>query len=183
MPRFGEVHVRKAMDLLLNESRMSRKELSKRMGIGEGSVRTIMKELKNRGLVRSTRSGHFLTERGIKMAGAPRESAVVSVSGITVGSVNVAILVRKASHLVRRGIEQRDEAIKVGAKGATVLICEGGRLVFPDRFMKVGSDAEEELFSKLSPEDGDVIVIGTADDLRLAEEGARAAARTLHKSP
>ncbi|MEM2874745.1 MAG: DUF4443 domain-containing protein [Candidatus Hadarchaeales archaeon] len=179
LPRFGDFHVSRALELISLNGRVSRGELSRRLGIGEGSIRTILKRLKERGLVRSTRAGHFLTEKGKRALGRPEKTVEVSVPGLTVGKANVATVVRGAARFVHRGIEQRDEAIKVGAKGATVLVCIGGRLHFPDRFMEVGREAEGELMEKLDVREGDAIIIGTADDLRLAEEGARAAARTL----
>lgn len=179
LPRFGDVHVNRVLELLSLNARMGRKDLSRMAGVGEGSIRTILGRLKQKGLVRSTRAGHFLTEKGKRLLGRLERTVEVSVPGLTVGRVNVATVVRGAAHLVRRGIEQRDEAIKAGASGATVLICRGGRLHFPDYFMKVGREAEEELMKKLDVGEGDVVIIGTGEDLKLAEAGARAAARTL----
>jgi DNA-binding Lrp family transcriptional regulator len=183
LPRFADLHVKKVLELLSRDGRMSRKEISVRTGLGEGSVRTILRKLKQRGLVSSTRAGHFLTEKGRSAVGGSLDAVEVSVPGLTVGRANVAVLVRGASHLIKKGIEQRDEAIKAGAGGATVLVCRGGRLEFPEPFMRVKRAAEEELMEKLRPREGDVVIIGTADNLRAAEEGARAAARSLRRLP
>jgi len=183
LPRFGEVHIEKALQVLFESGRLSREELSRRIGVGEGSVRTILKILKRRGLVRSTKAGHFLTQKGRRAIGTLEGATEVPTSGLTVGKANVAMVIRNSSHLVRKGIEQRDEAIKVGAKGATVLVYRGGRLRFPDQFMEVSQEAETELLKKFKLKEGDVVIIGTADDLRLAEAGARAAARTIFRLP
>ena len=179
LPRFTELHVRQALELIAQQRRISRKELGEKLGIGEGSTRTILDRLKERGLVTSSRSGHALTAKGRRWIGKPFEYVRIDAGGLTVGEVDVATIIRAAADKVKRGIEQRDEAIKAGADGATVLIFKGKRLRFPDSFMGIEEKIARTIVEALKPREGDVIVIGTAGDAAKAEAGARAAARSL----
>lgn len=160
---------------------MSRKQLAEELGIGEGSVRTILNRLKRRGMIVSSRGGHALTPRGKRFLGKPLEFAQIDAGDLTVGEVDVATIVRGAAKGVRRGVEQRDEAIKVGASGATVLVFRGGKFQFPDGTLRIRKELSDTLKRIFKPREGDVIVIGSAPDAVRAEAGARAAARTLSK--
>lgn len=179
LPRFAEVHVRKALELISKHGRVGRKQLAEELGIGEGSMRTILSQLKTQGLITSSRGGHALTAKGKRSLGKPLEFVQIDAGNFTVGEVDVAAIVRGAAKKVKRGIEQRDEAIKVGAQGATVLVFQRGKLQFPDRFTRVEKGLAESLIKTFTPREGDVIIIGTAQDLAKAEEGAKAAARSL----
>ncbi|MEM2192387.1 MAG: DUF4443 domain-containing protein, partial [Candidatus Hadarchaeales archaeon] len=85
-------------------------------------------------------------------------------------------LVRGGAKKVKLGLEERDEAIKVGAKGATVLVFRKGKLMVPGNVCEIDPEAAAEIISALHPADGDLITIGTGDDFYSAEAGARAAA-------
>jgi DNA-binding PadR family transcriptional regulator len=181
LPRFSEVHMQLTLDLISKHRRIGRQQLANKLGIGEGSVRTILDHLKERGLITSSRGGHALTEKGKSFLREPREFVPVDAGDLTVGKANVATVVRGAADRVKRGIEQRDEAIKVGANGATVLVFKGGRLRLPGGFAKIKKEVSETLIKALAPQEGDVVIIGAGKDLLTAEAGARAAARTLSR--
>ncbi len=170
-----------ALDLISRQRRIGRKQVAAKLGIGEGSVRTILDYLKENGLIDSTRGGHALTEKGRATLGEPLEFVQINAGDLAVGRASVATIVRGAARRVKRGIEQRDEAIKVGAGGATVLVFKSGRLIFQGGFAKVGSETGEALKKALQPQEGDVIIIGAADDIATAEAGARAAAQALRR--
>ena len=51
LPRFAEVHVRMALELIAKHERIGRKQLAGELGVGEGSMRTILNQLKKRGLI------------------------------------------------------------------------------------------------------------------------------------
>ena len=180
LPRFAEGHVSKVLQLIAEKGPLGRKELADQLGIGEGSTRTILNRLKRQGLITSSRAGHAVTAKGRRKLREKHFKCIeVDAGSLTVGEVDVATVVRGAARKVKRGIEQRDEAIKVGAAGATVLVFKDGRLQFPSSFMEVEEELNNRLTKALKPHEGDVIVIGTARDVLKAEEGARAAARTL----
>ncbi len=178
LPRFAEVHVRRTIELIAEHKTIGRKQLAKILGVGEGSMRTILNQLKEQELITSSRGGHAITAKGKRALDKPLESVQIDAGDLTVGDVDVAIVVRRAGNKVKKGIEQRDEAIKAGADGATVLVFRAGKLQFPDDFAKVDKKVEK-LAVVLRLREGDVVVIGTGKDAAKAEVGARAAARTL----
>jgi hypothetical protein len=69
-----------------------------------------------------------------------------------------------------------------GAKGATTLIVHSGKITFPKEDIKIGEENEKILNNLFDLKDGDVIVIGTGNNLREAENGAAAAALTILSS-
>ncbi len=181
LPRFTEVHVRAALELIHRRGRVGRPELGRRLGLGEGSARSLLKLLRRRGLVRPSRGGHVLTEKGRRMVGEPLRLVRLDCGELTVGKVDVAVLVKGAAGRVRGGVEERDEAIKVGAKGATVLVFRDGALRFPDSGRKVRGKTAKRLVESLKPSEGDVVILGTGENEVEAELGARAAALRLEK--
>jgi DNA-binding transcriptional regulator LsrR (DeoR family) len=184
LPRFSETHVQMALDIISRQRRIGRKQVAAKLGIGEGSVRTILDYLKEKELITSSRGGHALTDKGRSLLGEPLEFVQIEAGELAVGRASVATIVRDAAGKVKKGIEQRDEAIKAGAGGATVLVFKNGKLQFQGGFAKIGSETSEALTKALKPRDGDVVIIGAGDDLTAAEAGARAAALTLRrKSP
>lgn len=182
LPRFAESQVRRALEIIAERKGLGRKQLAKELGVGEGSVRTILDRLKKRGLITSSRGGHSITTKGRHELGKALEYVQIDAGDLTVSDVDVATIVRNAAARVGRGIEQRDEAIKAGADGATVLIFKSGKLQFPDGFMEVRQEVGGKLARVFKPYEGDVIIIGSARDAVKAEAGAKAAARTLFQS-
>ncbi len=181
LPRFSEIQVQMVLEYIAKHGRVGRKHIVKGLGIGEGSVRTILNQLKERGLITSSRGGHALTNEGKRLLGKPLEFIRLDVGDLTVGKVNVATVVKGAASKVKRGIEQRDEAMKAGADGATVLVFKDGKLRFPDGFAEVSRDTGLALIKALKPKEGDIVVIGAASDVIRAESGARAVVWALRK--
>ena len=179
LPRFAEIHIRRALELIAKHKRIGRKQLAGELGVGEGSMRTILNQLKKQGLITSSRGGHALTPKGKRFLGKPFEFIQIDAGDLTVGEVDVATIVRGAARKVKRGIEQRDEAIKAGAQGATVLVFKRGKLQFPNGFLKVEKMPAEALVKIFNPREEDIIIISSARDAVKAEEGAKAAAKTL----
>jgi hypothetical protein len=76
-------------------------------------------------------------------------------------------------------------AIMAGAKGATTLIFSKNRLTMPGAEKDVFKDnvtIRNLLLSKLSPKEGDVIIIGSADEKIRAEFGVKMATLQLLKT-
>jgi len=184
-PFFHPAHLIRYLDLVESRPR-SRQELARRLGIGEGSVRTITNLLRSRRIIKVGRSGARLTDEGSKVLSSLRKEftrgIVVPKASSTIDAYNVAILVRGAAAKASLGIEQRDAAISTGSTGASTFIRKGGKLVFPGMYPDLcEADAElaEEIMNRLRPREGDVIVIGSGPDLDTAHVGAIAAAATL----
>ncbi|MEX2702921.1 MAG: DUF4443 domain-containing protein [Candidatus Baldrarchaeota archaeon] len=163
--------------------------LMDRLGIGEASARTLLKFLTNLGLIKSVdRKGHVLTGLGEKVVTKIMEKIVdikevKGLKNVTLGPVNVACHIKNTAHLIKDGLKQRDAAIMAGAKGATTLIVRSGKITFPREDVKIGEENEKVLNRLFDLKEGDVIVIGTGDSLKEAENGAVAATLTILSLP
>jgi predicted transcriptional regulator len=182
VPSFNDAHVLKALNLIESSDGLGRQQLSRELGLGEGTVRTLIRRLRNEGLIDTSRRGMTLSEDGLVILSSLKlvlKDIQMLKTPITVGPMNHAILVKGGGRNVKRGIEQRDAAIIVGAKGATTLVHEGGELKMPGIEMDLDPAALDEISGRLVPEEGDAVVIGTADDPLLAEIAAISAALVL----
>jgi len=188
-PSFTEAHVVKALEIIGGGEVVGRIKLSKELGLGEGTARTLVKHLKKEGIIKVSKYGIMLSEKGKKMFSDLKstisEGMEVPPNPLTVGSFNIAVLVRGMAHKIKRGLEQRDTAIKAGSLGATTLIFSRKRLTMPsskeDIFKGIPS-IHDMLVSKLGPKENDVIIIGSGENKPSAEIGARMAALELLKS-
>jgi predicted transcriptional regulator len=187
-PSFNEAHVVKSLEIIGKYGTVGRIRLSKELGLGEGTTRTLVKHLKNEGITQSSRRGISFSEKGIELLSDLRsklsEGVDVPSSPLTVGTFNVAILVRDSSQAVGSGMEQRDIAIKSGASGATTLVYSGDHLSMPTGEQNVSESMpmlHEELVTKLIPNQNDVIIVGSGESKELAEMGAKMAAIKLLK--
>lgn len=185
---FNELHLAKAVEIIGHKT-MGRAKLSDELGLGEGATRTLINRLTNGGLTTVSKRGIQLTRSGLSILEEFRRSfpkeAIVPKSSITVGLHNFGILIRKGGSKVRSGIEQRDAAVRAGAVGAVTLLFRRGRLQMPPMKEFAGKGWEEiarGIMDIFDPKDSDAIVICGAESVRKAEDGARAAARTLVNS-
>jgi len=182
-PHFIEAHLVKALMTIGSESPVGRAKLARSLGLGEGSIRTLIKHLENEGLIQTSKEGMTLTGTGQRLVSSlmTHMSSAIAVprSSLTVSAFNTAILVKDAASSVKAGLEQRDAAIRVGAQGATTLILSRGKLTMPSVKEDVFKDApkiREIIVSRLKPQENDLVVIGSANDGLTAEFGAIAAA-------
>ena len=189
-PSFVEVHVVKALETIGAGKGVGRIKLSRILGLGEGATRTLVKHLGNEGLVEVSKFGIVLSEYGEKILSELRskigEEIEIPKSSLTIGTFNIAILIRSAAGSVKYGVEQRDAAIKVGALGATTFVFISNRLTMPGVGEDVFQDTQiihDALLSTLKPKENDVIIIGSANEKRTAEFGAKTAALTLLRMP
>lgn len=188
-PALIEAHVIKALEVIGSGEAVGRMRLAKIVGLSEGEARTLVKHLRNEGLVEVSRSGIVLSEFGGEVFSDLRfqmgKEVEVPESSLTVGPFNMAITVRNMAHMVRSGVEQRDAAIRVGASGSTTLIFRNRRLIMPgvsEGILKDAPTIRDLLVFRLKPGENDVIIIGSAKDKLTAELGAKMAAFELLKS-
>jgi len=184
-PSFTEFDLVKTLEIVDSEKTIGRTRLSKELGIGQGATRTILDHLGRGGLLRIQRSGCILTSKG---SGLVKELKSIVKVGFEVpqtifpiGPFNSGALIAKAGKRIRRGLEQRDAAIRAGASGATTLVYRDGKLLFPPE--EVASEGWPEISKKIikifQPNEDDVIIVTGGASPKLAEAGARAAAWTL----
>ncbi len=89
------------------------------------------------------------------------------------------LVLSRAVPFVRKGLEERDAAIREGALGATVLVVKQKKLFFPGTKETVEAALQETLLSLLKANDSDVLLLSYAPAKALAERGAWAAALHL----
>jgi predicted transcriptional regulator len=188
LPSFSEAQVVKALEDISLQENMGRLKLSRDLRLGEGETRTLVRHLKNEGLIDVSKSGISLSPDGRRLLSSLRtlvsEQIEMPSTPLTVGPFNVAVRVTGMKDSIKFGLEQRDAAIMAGAKGATTLVFTRNRLTMPG----TGEDVSKSdpsipaSLSKLSLNEGDVIIIGSSDEKIRAELGAKTAALELLKS-
>jgi len=177
-PSFSEVHVVRTL-IALSEGNVGRKKLVGVVGVGEGSVRTILKKLSADGLIESFQTGQILSKAGEKKVGGLLElftkPVCVDLPQLSDYSGQVAVVVRKAAGAVGSAVSLRDVALRNGADGALILVSEGGRLRYPGDVM----DERVPEVSGVDFSEGDVVVVGFSSTVSSAEDGALSVALKL----
>ena len=168
---FNMVHVFKALQLVKSRGHISRDLLSKELGLGEGSIRTLMRHLQLNNMIKATNAGTTMTQKGEALllellSSIPTEMNLPKCS-IALGKFNYVVLLKQHSHAIKSGVEQRDAAIKIGAKGATTLLFKQNKFVMPSNTNYDSLQKEPKisrlLIRTLNPEEGDAIIIGSDD--------------------
>lgn len=182
---FDIVHVFSALQILDKYSnKASRRILCKELALGEGSIKTMVKHMKMQGLIETSNRGMKLSSKGKAicyelLSSIPRETILPKCS-IALGKFNHAVLLKEFGFAIRYGVEQRDAAIKIGAIGATTLLFKDDKFVMPASnldSLRKEHELRRTLVEELCPREGDVIIIGSADDNeKMAELAAKNAA-------
>jgi hypothetical protein len=186
-PSFAEAHVIKALEQISLQKSVGRLKLSEDLHLGEGEARTLVKHLKNEGLIEVSKTGISLSASGKKVLSSLRtvvsEPVDIPSTPLTVGPFNVAVRISGMKDFIKKGLEQRDAAIKAGAKGATTLVFTRHRLIMPGTEEDVSKNDPSILasLSGLNLKEGDAIIIGSAEEKIKAELGAKTAAIELFK--
>lgn len=185
---FDMVHVFKTLQLIQEKGHVSREKLCKDLGLGEGTIKTLVRHLKMQNLIESTNAGTTMTKKGNSffsglLSSIPSEISL-SKCAITLGKFNYAVLVKQMSSMIKDGIAQRDAAIRMGASGATTLLFKDNKFLIPQTdfdSLKDEHQLSEQMIKNLHPQDGDVIIIGSDNYSRMkAEFAAKSAAlRTI----
>ena len=132
---FNMVHVFKTLQLIKSRGHISRDILSKELGLGEGSIRTLVRHLQMNNMIKTANAGTTMTQKGEALLSEllisiPAEMSVPKCS-IALCKFNYVVLLKQHSHTIKSGVEQRDAAIKIGAKGATTLLFKQNKFVMP----------------------------------------------------
>lgn len=186
-PGFTREHTLLAFMSLDASKPTGRQALASESGLGEGSMRTILKKFRQAGLVDIDQSGVRLTVGGVRAHAAISKKLSIPVvlqgSSLTVGDCQACIVVRSSGGSISSGIQQRDASIRQGADGATSYSYRGDRFTLPGGSSDCEKDFPSETWTKirseLRPSDGDAVIVCGARDETTARLGALSAALTL----
>lgn len=179
--RFGPYHLFGALSEISASGRTGRARISKSLGIGEGSARTLLDLLEESSLISRSNAGIVLTDRG-RSALASFPVRIVSISRCTLstGKHTSMGVVTGRSKSVTNGIRQRDEAVKHGGDGAITMVVREGRLLLPPDYGEVRDETvEKAAFGSLGSSDGDAVVIASGSTQPLSQMATFHAAITL----
>ena len=183
---FSEVHVLKAILAIGAAGAVGRGRLGSLVGLGQGEVRTLIKRMKENDLILIQPDGCRLSKKGEREFQKLKEkipwSSRVEAKSLGIGDECAAVLVRGAGQNVRKGIEQRDAAVRVGAIGAFTALFSKGRFTIPGEGTDCERDGPRGLWSaarSAGPREGDVLIVVGADSEDAAQLGTLAAALTL----
>lgn len=152
-PEFSRYHAYLALELLIDGKPMGRKSLSKALGIGEGSVRTLIRRLKEFGLVSiDPVAGVVITNLGLRVIGTINSRLDV-IGYVDVDRCNICDNCRIAAVLLRGGVS---DVMKVGVLHVRDLIVRnGGRggliLFYIDNELKLPNSKELHRVERLEP--------------------------------
>jgi hypothetical protein len=180
--RFGNHHVFRTLMVLSDQKRKGRKQMAEAVGIGEGSMRTIIEYLRGLDMIDIRQTGVRITRHGLAfLSDLPIKTANIGHGSIAVGQECVAVQMSNNGNKIKLGVEQRDSAIMAGAEGATTLVVRDGRLIVPPDYDLDEADpvVAARIRAAFNVRDGDAIIIGTASSMAKAEDGALAAAFDL----
>ncbi len=168
------------------EHRKGRGRLSSELGIGEWSTRSILKFLKKEEVVDTTPMGYKLTKKGFGLLKELRKYAVgmntFPPTPLTSDKRSVGILLRCSKSA--RVLDVRDEAVRMGASGITLLSFKKRRFCFVDSGDEVQSDylpALAEICSKFSFQNEDMLLLCFGDEEDNLERAAWASFIKIYK--
>ncbi|MEM2958274.1 MAG: DUF4443 domain-containing protein [Candidatus Jordarchaeaceae archaeon] len=188
-PSFNGVDVLMVL-LLFSQKKypIGRYALREQLKLGPGVIRTLLRRLTQLNLIKPVgRKGHTLTAEGEKTIEELRrvmpEEKKLPESELSIGGEsNYGIRLRNTADKISDGLGQRDKAVQVGAGGATTIICKGGKLLIP----KIGElkvEEEKMIRGAFKVQEGDTIIITSADNDLTAWRGALAVALNLIHPP
>lgn len=183
---FSEVHVLKAILAIGSAGSVGRGRLGSLVGLGQGEVRTLIRRMKENNIVVIQPEGCRLSKKGEREFQKLKEripwSAAVEAKQLGLGDECAAVLVRAVGGNLRKGIEQRDAAVRVGANGALSALYSKGKFTLPGEGTNCEKDGPPGLWSAAraaGPRERDVLIVVGAGSEDVAGLGALAAALTL----
>lgn len=175
--RFSDANLYWTLYHLSKSEFVGRRNLAFKVGIGEGSMRNILKILKewnfvtveNRGIIISDEGRLFLQSIPIEVIRANLSEYVDVQDQYCCG-----IIVFKQSSKIQDGLKQRDICIRSGANGCITFIMKNGRLTIPP-----GHSLDTEysgnlggLENSLNLAEGDVLILSYSADEYAAANAA-----------
>ncbi|BBG26588.1 DUF4443 domain-containing protein [Sulfuracidifex tepidarius] len=173
-PKYDEGHVALALIIIKENQPIGRISLMKKVGLKEASMKTLIRRMKELGLVETDKiGGTVLTEKGESILDQIlKRVAVKQVTLKSIGWDSYGILLRGGESLLRQHgvLELRDEVIKQGAERVLIAVFENGKIEIPPKTddMAMGNLLQEISEAFKEAKEGDMAIFITPQDLRLA---------------
>jgi hypothetical protein len=172
-PSYDYVHIILSLYIFGKYPRgIGRYRLGKELGLGSGTVRSLMDKLKKENInfievtnssskkeIDQKKKGHILTKKGLDFLRKFKKKIPLIekvdysiLKSIIIESENISTfmcLVRGAADKIGNGVEQRDAAIKINGLGATCLIYDGQNLTFPLELQKENEQNKIQVNQKI----------------------------------
>ena len=164
---------------------IGRYKIKSHIGLGEGATKTLLTRLREAEIIHleSQQKGHVLTLQGNKIY---RQLLQIMTFPQPLQNEENEYVIGENAYYTRVkkqycplnypfGINQRDEAIKIGGTGASCLYFDGQHLIFPRTHDK------SRLVPPLNLDEGDIIIIGGGNSKNSALLATIAAAYSVFK--
>ncbi|MFX1318567.1 MAG: DUF4443 domain-containing protein [Promethearchaeota archaeon] len=166
---------------------IGRYQLSSDLGLGGGSIRSLIRFLRSQGLIIPiNRQGHQLSTKGKQHCEKLRETLIafeeLPESSYTIDVYNYGCHLHQLANYVTDGIEQRDAALQAGASGASTFIQDKDPAVLVMvKEHRIPKNELREVLEHFNIQVGDVLIIGSGSTRVAAQLGAFAATISLLK--
>ncbi len=174
--RYSDAHIFVVLDTLNERKCVSRKTLAAETGLGEGSIKGMLKVLKDWKWIDVSHGGVVLTDFGTEnYLDFGIRFVDIRNGSYAVGLYQQGAIVRGVADAVTNGMAQRDDAVRNGAEGASVFIMREGKLILPVIWNMDEKDPEfARRVREAGMEDGDVLLLIGADSPETAKVVAAA---------
>ncbi len=168
--------------LLCDRGRTGRAKLSEVLGMGEGSIRSVIRKLKEAGLISLFQTGMFISGAGTDFLNALSIIPIdIIAEEIVLSKYSQAVVVKNVGNRITIGSEQRDVAIRAGGTDCITIVCSDGKLMTPPDWNldEKTPTVAQEIRSLDVIEENDVIIIGSAKNIHDARNASVTAASEL----
>ncbi|MEM1623246.1 MAG: DUF4443 domain-containing protein [Sulfolobales archaeon] len=130
-PSFDAYHAYLALVSLYHEAPMGRLALSRRLVLGEASVKTLIKRMRGKGLIDVDKvAGVFLTREGLELVKNLNKVFVflgrLDISNVCANCEAYGVVIKKFREVLAERIgylKLRDQIVREGAEGAIIVYC------------------------------------------------------------
>jgi len=178
LPNFNELDVFRCF--LSIDEKAARAELAKKLQLGEGTVKSILRILKEKKLTESTNKGHVLSEKGKKVLKDILDIITVPKmifsKNIYPNHIKSGILVKSYKEK-KKTYALRDIAVKKGSEGALIF--------YFDKKLRLLESGYKQDFSELENyfdlKKDNLLILTFSKNLRTGENSALAIAFEINK--
>ncbi len=170
--RYSGAHVYLVLEMLVSKGASSRAAISGELGIGEGSIRSLIEIMKGWRMVSVSRLGVEVTEDG-KNAYRDIPLRMVDVGELPGKGYLFGVVVQGIADSFTDGNAQRDLAIRYGAEEACVFaLREGNMLRMDAAFEGLEEGATRKAVMTAGLKEGDLLVLLLGKDIKSARVSA-----------